>query len=228
MTGHRINRRQLLLAAGASGLLARIPGGFALEPARRSTPVFIDDLIARMSLEEKAGQLSLFSSASQNGAAAAANPVTATAAVEAQLEAARTGRLTGIFNSSNIRWHERLQQSALQGQLKIPLLFAADVIHGFTTVFPVPLGESASFEPELARRTARAAAREATAVGIDWTFAPMVDIARDARWGRSVEGSGEDVLLARRMAEARVRGFQGDRGLRDPEALAACPKHFCA
>ncbi len=228
MTGHRINRRQLLLAAGASGLLARIPDGFALEPAARSAPAFIDDLIARMSLDEKAGQLSLFSSASQNGAAAAANPVTVTAAVDAQLEAARAGRLTGIFNSSNIRWHERLQQSAMQGRLKIPLLFAADVIHGFTTVFPVPLGESASFEPELARRTARAAAREATAVGIDWTFAPMVDIARDARWGRSVEGSGEDVLLARRMAEARVRGFQGERGLHDPEALAACPKHFCA
>lgn len=228
MTRHGITRRQLLLAAGASGLLSRIPMGFALEPAASTTPAFIDDLIARMSLQEKAGQLSLFSSASQNGAAAAANPVTATAAVDAQLEAARAGQLTGIFNSSNIRWHERLQRSALQGRLKIPLLFAADVIHGFTTVFPVPLGESASFEPELARRTARAAAREATAVGIDWTFAPMVDIARDARWGRSVEGSGEDVLLARRMAEARVRGFQGDRGLQDPEALAACPKHFCA
>lgn len=228
MTRHGITRRQLLLAAGASGLLSRIPMGFALEPAASTTPAFINDLIARMSLQEKAGQLSLLSSASQNGAAAAANPVTATAAVDAQLEAARAGQLTGIFNSSNIRWHERLQRSALQGRLKIPLLFAADVIHGFTTVFPVPLGESASFEPELARRTARAAAREAAAVGIDWTFAPMVDIARDARWGRSVEGSGEDVLLARRMAEARVRGFQGDRGPQDPEALAACPKHFCA
>lgn len=135
--------------------------------------------------------------------------------------------MTGIFNSSNVLWHQQLQQAALQSRLQIPLLFAADVIHGFTTVFPVPLAEAASFEPALAQRTARAAALEASAVGIDWTFAPMVDIARDARWGRCVEGSGEDVLLGRRFAQARVRGFQGD-GLDHADALAACPKHFAA
>jgi len=228
MTRHGITRRQLLLAAGAAPLVSRIPLGLALEPGPSAAPAFVEALIARMTLQEKAGQLSLFASASQNSAAAAANPVQPTAAVGAQLQAARDGRLTGIFNSSNVRFHERLQAAAMQSRLKIPVLFAADVIHGFTTVFPVPLGESASFEPELARRTARAAAREATAVGIDWTFAPMVDVSRDARWGRGVEGSGEDVLLGRRMAEARVRGFQGDRGLQDPEALVACPKHFCA
>ncbi|MCW1999471.1 beta-glucosidase [Xanthomonas translucens] len=181
-----------------------------------------------MSLEEKAGQLSLFSSAQQDSKAVVANPLDRTADGSAQLAAARAGRLTGVFNGSNVRWHRQLQQAAMQSRLRIPLLFAADVIHGYTTVFPVPLAEAASFEPELARRTARAAAMEATAVGIDWTFAPMVDIARDARWGRGVEGAGEDVLLARQFAQARVCGFQGDAGLAHAEAMAACPKHFAA
>lgn len=176
----------------------------------------------------KAGQLSLFSSAQQDGKAIVANPLTRTADGNAQLAAARAGRLTGVFNGSNVRWHQQLQQAALQSRLRIPLLFAADVIHGYTTVFPVPLAEAASFEPTLAQRTARAAAIEASAVGLDWTFAPMVDIARDARWGRGVEGAGEDVLLARLFAQARVRGFQGDAGLAHPEAMAACPKHFAA
>lgn len=223
---HCITRRRLLQGAGSLALLSRVPFGLALGPPAAATPVFIDALIARMTLEEKAGQLSLFGSAPPT-AATAANPVAGKPVAEDQLAAARAGRLTGIFNGSDVLWHRRLQQAAMQGRLAIPLLFAADVIHGFSTVFPVPLAEAASFEPELARRTARAAALEATAVGIDWTFAPMVDIARDARWGRGVEGAGEDVLLARRFAEARVRGFQG-AGLDSPDAMAACPKHFAA
>lgn len=225
----RLTRRELLASAGALALLGRVPVGFALGPSTTgtATPAFIDDLVARMTVEEKAGQLTLIGSALQTDAAAAANPVTVRPTAEGQLAAARAGRLTGIFNGANVRWHQRLQQAALESRLKIPMLFAADVIHGFTTVFPVPLAEAASFEPELARRTARAAAMEATAVGIDWTFAPMVDIARDARWGRVVEGAGEDVLLGRRMAEARVRGFQGD-GLDRADAMVACPKHFAA
>ncbi|CAE1133194.1 glycoside hydrolase family 3 N-terminal domain-containing protein [Xanthomonas euroxanthea] len=221
-------RRQLLRGAGTLALLARIPAGWALPAGPARPPGFIDALIARMSVEEKAGQLSLFSSAQQDGKAIVANPLTRTADGSAQLAAARAGRLTGVFNGSNVRWHQQLQQAALQSRLRIPLLFAADVIHGYTTVFPVPLAEAASFEPALAQRTARAAAREASAVGLDWTFAPMVDIARDARWGRGVEGAGEDVLLARLFAQARVRGFQGDAGLAHPEAMAACPKHFAA
>ncbi|WP_127159364.1 glycoside hydrolase family 3 N-terminal domain-containing protein [Xanthomonas arboricola] len=221
-------RRQLLRSAGTLALLARIPAGWALPTGAARPPGFIDALIARMTLEEKAGQLSLFSSAQQDGKAIVANPLTRTADGSAQLAAARAGRLTGVFNGSNVRWHQQLQQAALQSRLRIPLLFAADVIHGYTTVFPVPLAEAASFEPTLAQRTARAAAMEASAVGLDWTFAPMVDIARDARWGRGVEGAGEDVLLARLFAQARVRGFQGDAGLAHPEAMAACPKHFAA
>ncbi|MBB6572496.1 glycoside hydrolase family 3 N-terminal domain-containing protein [Xanthomonas arboricola] len=221
-------RRQLLRSAGTLALLARIPAGWALPTGAARPPGFIDALIARMSVEEKAGQLSLFSSAQQDGKAIVANPLTRTADGSAQLAAARAGRLTGVFNGSNVRWHQQLQQAALQSRLRIPLLFAADVIHGYTTVFPVPLAEAASFEPTLAQRTARAAAMEASAVGLDWTFAPMVDIARDARWGRGVEGAGEDVLLARLFAQARVRGFQGNAGLAHPEAMAACPKHFAA
>ncbi|XQA59998.1 glycoside hydrolase family 3 N-terminal domain-containing protein [Xanthomonas sacchari] len=223
----RTTRRGLLLGAGSFALLSHMPMGLALPRAPAKTPAFIDALIARMTPEEKAGQLTLFGSAQQTDAAAAANPVNVRPTAEGQLAAARAGRLTGIFNGSNVRWHQQLQQAALESRLKIPMLFAADVIHGFTTVFPVPLGEAASFEPELAQRTARAAALEASAVGIDWTFAPMVDIARDARWGRGVEGSGEDVLLGRRFAEARVRGFQGD-GIDHADALAACAKHFAA
>ncbi|MEA9750739.1 glycoside hydrolase family 3 N-terminal domain-containing protein [Xanthomonas campestris pv. raphani] len=224
----RTTRRQLLQGAASLALLARIPAGWAVPASPSGAPGFIDALIARMSVEEKAGQLSLFSSAQQDSKAVVANPLDRTADGSAQLAAARAGRLTGVFNGSNVRWHRQLQQAAMQSRLRIPLLFAADVIHGYTTVFPVPLAEAASFEPELARRTARAAAMEATAVGIDWTFAPMVDIARDARWGRGVEGAGEDVLLARQFAQARVRGFQGDAGLAHAEAMAACPKHFAA
>ncbi|XQA66129.1 glycoside hydrolase family 3 N-terminal domain-containing protein [Xanthomonas sacchari] len=223
----RTTRRGLLLGAGSFALLSHVPMGLALPRAPAKTPAFIDALIARMTPEEKAGQLTLFGSAQQTDAAAAANPVNVRPTAEGQLAAARAGRLTGIFNGSNVRWHQQLQQAALESRLKIPMLFAADVIHGFTTVFPVPLGEAASFEPGLAQRTARAAALEASAVGIDWTFAPMVDIARDARWGRGVEGSGEDVLLGRRFAEARVRGLQGE-GIDHADALAACAKHFAA
>ncbi|WP_355582949.1 glycoside hydrolase family 3 N-terminal domain-containing protein [Xanthomonas cannabis] len=224
----RTTRRQLLRGAATLAVLSRVPSGWALPHAPAHGPAFIEDLIARMTLEEKAGQLSLFSSAEQIDKAIVANPIHKDAAGRTQLAAARAGQLTGVFNGSNVRWHRQLQQAAMQSRLKIPLVFAADVIHGYTTVFPVPLGEAASFEPELAQRTARAAAMEASAVGIAWTFAPMVDIARDARWGRGVEGAGEDVQLAQQFAQARVRGFQGEAGLAHADALAACPKHFAA
>jgi beta-glucosidase len=121
-----------------------------------------------------------------------------------------------------------LQTAAVkESRLKIPLIFAADIIHGHRTIFPVPLAEVASFEPELARRTAEAAAFEAAGAGIDWTFSPMVDVARDQRWGRGVEGGGEDVLLGRLFAAARVQGFQGS-DLKSNERMLACIKHFAA
>ena len=219
-----ISRRNIL-AGGAAAVLARPAFGLALGPGP-AVPAAVDALIARMTIAEKAGQLTLMASAIGGASATALNPGIPSS-ITGQLSAARAGQLTGIFNGAGVDWHRRLQREALRSRLGIPLVFAADIIHGFRTVFPVPLGEAASFEPELARRTARAAASEAAAAGIDWTFAPMVDIARDARWGRGVEGAGEDVYLGQRFAAARVAGFQG-AALTDNDAVAACAKHFAA
>lgn len=189
----------------------------------------IERLIEEMTLEEKAGQLSIYAAVDAAAAAAAANPALAAATAEEQVQAVRDGRLGALFNGSSADWHRTMQQVAVtETRLKIPLLFAADVIHGFRTIFPVPLAEAASFDPGLAERTARAAAVEATSAGLAWNFAPMVDVSRDARWGRGVEGAGEDVLLGSRFAAARVRGFQGTKGLADREAMLATPKHFVA
>ncbi len=187
----------------------------------------IETLIAHMTVEEKAGQLTLMAAAWGGSAATVLNPPAASASFDEQLAAARAGQLTGVFNGNGAEMALQLQRAAMESRLRIPLLFAADVIHGHRTVFPVPLAEAASFDPELARRTARAAATEAAAAGIDWTFAPMVDIARDQRWGRSVEGAGEDVYLGRLFAAARVTGFQG-RSLDADDAVLACAKHFAA
>ena len=182
-----------------------------------------------MTLEEKAGQLSIHAAAQASAPAAAANPSAVPGTIEEQAQSVRDGEIGALFNGSDAAWHRRMQEVAVnESRLKIPLLFAADVIHGFRTIFPVPLAEAASFDPDLAERTARAAAVEASAAGIAWNFAPMVDISRDARWGRGVEGAGEDVLLGSRFAAARVRGFQGEKGLGDREAMLATPKHFAA
>lgn len=224
------SRRAWLMGAGATLAWAASPARALLARAAAAPlPATIEALVARMTVEEKAGQLTLMAAAWAGGAATALNPAAAGASFEQQLGEVRRGRLTGVFNGNGAVMAQRMQRAAVRkSRLKIPLLFAADIIHGYRTVFPVPLAEAASFDPELARRTARAAGAEAAASGIDWTFAPMVDIARDARWGRGVEGAGEDVLLGRLMAAARVRGFQGENGLADPRAVAACAKHFVA
>ena len=189
----------------------------------------IESLLARMTVAEKAGQLTLNAAAWAGGAANALNPTKAGATFDAQLGEVRAGQLGGVFNGHGTDMAQRMQTVAMrEARLKIPLIFAADVIHGFRTVFPVPLAEAGSFDPDLAEQTARAAAVEASAAGIDWTFAPMVDIARDQRWGRAVEGAGEDVFLGRIMAAARVRGFQGTKGLTADDAVMACAKHFAA
>ncbi|MBT2299978.1 glycoside hydrolase family 3 C-terminal domain-containing protein [Variovorax paradoxus] len=183
----------------------------------------VESLIARMTVEEKVGQLSLYAPA---GTDIVANPQAARQSLEQQLADIRAGRVTGLFNNAGLESKRRAQQAAVnESRLGIPLLFGADIIHGFRTVFPVPLAEAASWEPPLAERTAHAAAVEATADGFRWTFAPMVDIARDARWGRGVEGAGEDVYLGRQFAAARVRGFQG-KDLGRADAMLATPKHF--
>lgn len=229
MLNSRISRRAALMGAGAITAWAASPAR-ALIRASQTAPLpgFIEPLIAKMTVEEKAGQLTLMAAAWAGAAATALNPPTAGATFEQQLDEVRKGRLTGVFNGAGAEMSRRMQTVAMrESRLKIPLIFAADVIHGYRTIFPVPLGEAASWEPALAERSARVAAIEAAAAGIDWTFAPMVDIARDARWGRGVEGAGEDVYLGNLFAAARVRGFQG-KALADRDSVLACAKHFAA
>lgn len=217
-------RRRFMQAAGV--LASTTPASAPAAPMSTPEPM-IDSLVGRMTLEEKAGQLSIFFDSAREDAVDA-NPEQqgrAMADVEAEIAAGRVG---GLFNGIGVASGRRLQQVALErSRLKIPLIFGADVIHGLRTVFPVPLGEAAAFDPALAERTARAAAEEASAVGVHWTFAPMVDVARDQRWGRVVEGAGEDSWLGCQLAAARVRGFQG-ADLRRDDALLATVKHFAA
>ncbi|MCU6454539.1 glycoside hydrolase family 3 C-terminal domain-containing protein [Sphingomonas sp. A2-49] len=184
----------------------------------------IDDLLARMTIAEKAGQLSCFSD-TVRPLGRTTNPGEAARDADAMLAAIRAGQVGMLFNGYGVAGARRAQRAALKSRLGIPLVFAADVIHGYETIFPIPLGEAAAFDPALSERIARAVAREATAGGLHWTFAPMVDVARDARWGRVAEGAGEDVHLGSRIAAARVRGFQGD-DLSAEDALCATPKHF--
>jgi beta-glucosidase len=189
------------------------------------TAAQIDALIATMTVEEKVGQLGCFADALRPFAPDV-NPEANARDAEGILAQIRAGKVGALFNGVGAAAGREAQRVAVEeSRLGIPLLFGADVIHGMRTVFPIPLGEAASFEPELAWRTARASAVEATAAGIHWTYAPAIDIARDQRWGRVAEGSGEDVLLGERFAAARVRGFQGD-DLTAHDSLLATPKHF--
>jgi beta-glucosidase len=229
MGRQEISRRALMIGAASVSAWLASPARALLARGDGALPASLGDVLSRMTVAEKSGQLTLMAAAWAGGAANALNPAGAASSFEAQMAEVRAGRLTGVFNGNGAEMARQMQTAAMrESRLKIPLLFAADVIHGFRTVFPVPLGEAASFEPALAERTARVAATEAAAAGIDWTFAPMVDIARDQRWGRGVEGAGEDVLLGCLMAAARVRGFQGTKGLAADDAVMACAKHFAA
>ncbi|WP_242184771.1 glycoside hydrolase family 3 N-terminal domain-containing protein [Sphingomonas sp. CARO-RG-8B-R24-01] len=224
----QISRRSLMLGSAAALAWRSNPANALLATlGTGALPAAVEVLVGQMTLEEKAGQLTLMAAAWAGGAASKLNPIAPSGGYDSQLADAAAGRLTGVFNGNGAKMALAMQQAALRSRLKIPLIFAADVIHGFRTVFPVPLGEASSFDPALAERTARVAAVEASASGIDWTFAPMVDIARDARWGRGVEGAGEDVLLGCDFARARVRGFQGS-SLSANDAVMACAKHFAA
>lgn len=229
MRERRMTRRAALTGAGGiAAWMASPVRALLMQAEANGLPPAIESLIARMTVVEKAGQLTLMAAAWAGGAATSLNPAGARGSFEDQLAEVRAGRLGGVFNGNGAAMARRMQTVAMRSRLRIPLLFAADVIHGFRTIFPMPLAEAGSFEPALAERTARAAGGEAAAAGIDWTFAPMVDITHDQRWGRGIEGAGEDVLLGRMMAEARVRGFQGRNGLAAPDAVAACAKHFAA
>ncbi len=188
----------------------------------------IEDLIAAMTVEEKAGQLNLLADPFR-WMPTAVNPLDGTGDPARVTALIREGKVGSLFNGIGAEAGRRIQRVAMEeSRLKIPLLFAADVIHGLSTIFPVPLAEAAAFDTELARRTARAAAVETAASAVHQTYAPMVDVARDQRWGRNVEGAGEDVLLNNLLAAARVRGFQGDKGLDDRDAVLATAKHMAA
>jgi beta-glucosidase len=176
----------------------------------------IESLLARMTIEEKFGQLQQLDGLAEGRYR------------PEHVELARNGLLGSTLNVRGVKNVNELQTIAVdESRLKIPLLFAFDVIHGYRTVFPIPLGEAASWDPAAAERSAAIAAAEAKAAGLHWTFAPMVDIARDARWGRVAEGAGEDPYLGAAMARARVRGFQGDDYSR-PDKVIACAKHWVA
>ncbi|MFM5916527.1 MAG: glycoside hydrolase family 3 N-terminal domain-containing protein [Novosphingobium sp.] len=229
MSEQGVSRRSVLAAMGVATAWAASPLRAAAKvAAAQPVPAFINALIAKMTLEEKAGQLTLLPSAWGGSQAAQLNPPGNGQSFDAQVADAVAGKLTGVFNGNGAVMAQRMQRAVMdRSRMKIPLIFGADVIHGHRTVFPTPVGEVASFEPDLAMRTARAAAFEAAGAGIDWTFAPMVDIARDQRWGRAMEGAGEDVLIGRLFSAARVRGFQGT-DLKADDAVLACPKHFAA
>jgi beta-glucosidase len=176
-----------------------------------------------MTLEEKVGQLT------QSPGRGTQTGPRAPEGGEAKIRAGRVGSFLGIFGAEYTRELQRI--ATQESRLKIPLVFAMDVIHGFRTIYPVSIAEAASFNPERVELSARQSAVEAAAHGLHWTFAPMVDIARDPRWGRIVEGAGEDTYLGEMMSAARVRGFQGGAGgvnIGSPDALLATAKHFAA
>ena len=187
--------------------------------AQKSIDQKVTELMAKMTLEEKIGQLNQY-----NDDITATGPVTKDADKAGQV---RAGKLGSILNAIGAKNTKNWQDQAMQSRLKIPLLFGQDVIHGFRTTFPIPLGETATWDMNLIEKSARIAAIEASAYGIHWTFAPMVDIGRDPRWGRVMEGAGEDTYLGTLVGKARVKGFQGN-GLGNKDAVMACAKHFAA
>jgi len=179
----------------------------------------VDSVLKLMTLEEKVGQMNQY-----NGDWAATGPITQDGDKQNQI---RKGMVGSMLNVTGVDHTRTLQQVAMQSRLKIPLLFGQDVIHGYRTTFPIPLAEAASWDITAIELSARIAAIEASAAGIHWTFAPMVDISRDPRWGRVMEGAGEDPYLGSIIAKARVNGFQG-KGFGHTDAVMACVKHFAA
>src|SRR2546430_1648899 len=213
-----------------SAVLIIASGSRAQAQAQRESPLssargahVADSILRLMTLAEKVGQLNqLPGMGTQTGPRA---PVGG----EALVRSGGVGSFLGIFGADYTRELQRI--ATHESRLKIPLLFGLDVIHGFRTIYPIPLAEAASFDTARVEYSARQAAVEATAHGVTWTFAPMVDIARDPRWGRIAEGAGEDPYLGSVMAAARVRGFQGGdkgSGLGAPDALLSTVKHFAA
>ncbi len=196
-------------------------GGIDVKPSESTKPLYrdssqcvearVEDLLGRMTLEEKIGQMCQY-----------------TKYPKRYEELVRAGKVGSLFNVTGAEQTNEVQKIAVdQSRLGIPLIFGLDVIHGYSTIYPIPLAIASSWDPETAKSAASIAAAEASSEGIHWTFAPMVDIARDPRWGRVAEGAGEDPHLGSAMARASVEGYQGEN-LADPHTIVACPKHYIA
>ncbi|RXM45798.1 glycoside hydrolase family 3 N-terminal domain-containing protein [Flavobacterium sp. YO64] len=179
----------------------------------------VNALLKKMTIEEKIGQLNQYSNDNS-----ITGPITINPNKQTEI---KNGLVGSMLNVTGVESTRNYQKLAMQSRLKIPMLFGQDVIHGYKTTFPLPLAEAASWDLEAIELAARVAATEAAASGIHWTFAPMVDIGRDPRWGRVMEGAGEDTYLASKIAYARVKGFQGNK-LGDLNSVMACVKHFAA
>ena len=178
---------------------------------------FVNNLMSKMTLEEKLGQLNL---------PASSDFVTGAVSSSDIAEKVKAGKVGGVFNIRSVTKIKELQEFAVNNtRLHIPLLFGMDVIHGYRTIFPIPLGMSATWDMGLIERSAQIAASEASADGIQWTFSPMVDLTRDPRWGRTSEGNGEDAFLSSAIAKAMIHGYQGD-DLAAPNTIMSCVKHY--
>src|ERR1700680_4441000 len=185
--------------------------------ADRSLDARVESILHGMTLEEKVGQLVQYSAGQPTG------PGTGRTDYDDLIAQGQTGSLFNVNDPHEINKYQKIAME--KSRLHIPLLFGLDVIHGFKTEFPIPLGLASTWDPSIVEKASHVAAMEAAADGIRWTFSPMVDIARDARWGRMAEGAGEDPFLGSAMAAAYVRGYQGSR-LDAPDSIAACAKHF--
>ncbi len=193
--------------------------GTLLFSQQKSIDSKVQALLKKMTLKEKIGQLNQYSGDNTVTGPMTINPN--------KIYEIKQGLLGSMLNILGTKYTRQYQELAMQSRLKIPLLFGQDVVHGYKTTFPIPIAETASWDLKAIELSARIAATETAASGIHWTFAPMVDITRDPRWGRVMEGAGEDTYLGSKCAFARVKGFQGNK-LGDLNAVMACAKHFAA
>ncbi len=205
------------LAVLAQTASPRVSQGPAAGIADASLDVKVESILQRMTPEEKVGQLVQYSAGQPTG------PGTGRTDYDDMIARGQIGSLFNVVDPHEINKYQKIAME--KSRLHIPILFALDVIHGFKTEFPIPLGLASTWDPSIVEKASRVAAMEASAGGIRWTFSPMVDIARDARWGRMAEGAGEDPFLGSAMAAAYVKGYQGSR-LDAPDSIAACAKHY--
>ena len=210
--------RLVLILISIASLISSCKSGIETVPDRKMDS-FVNELISKMSLDEKIGQLSLFTTDwSPTGPSIRKD----------YADLIRQGKAGAVFNAYTVDFVRDLQKTAVEEtRLHIPLIFGFDVIHGHKTIFPIPLAQASSWDTAMIRKVERIAATEASAEGLNWTFAPMVDLSRDPRWGRVMEGSGEDTWLGSLISAERVKGFQGG-SLADSNTVMACVKHFAA